>query len=103
MKRRDGESESMPERDPPALCPSNPDARCWPIQVLVTDWPDSLSAAILTAPHCLWKLGYTDIPVSLLLKLSIHGVNPDYINTLKARGLDLTLEQMIKMKIHNII
>lgn len=49
------------------------------------------------------SLGYPDISVDKILEMKIHGVTSDFVREAKQRFKDLTLDQIIQLKIYNIL
>lgn len=49
------------------------------------------------------SLGFTDLTVDKLIETKVQGVTPDYIRAAKSRFKDLTLDQIIQLKIFNIL
>ena len=49
------------------------------------------------------SLGYPDIPADKILEMKIHGVTPDFVREAKNRFKDLSLDQIIQLKIYNIL
>jgi beta-lactamase regulating signal transducer with metallopeptidase domain len=49
------------------------------------------------------SLGYSDITADKILEMKIHGLTPEFMRDAKSRFKDLSLDQMIQLKIYNIL
>src|SRR6267142_952456 len=48
------------------------------------------------------KAGYRDLTVDQMIALKIHGVNADYVRRIRAEGYEPTVDQLLAMKIHGV-